>query len=152
MMRRLVAAILIAFTVSCASVPLKQKAVTTHQAMHLALVEVDDLERDLCAPEPTRTNHCTAASATLIGLTDAKHQRISNQIAAAYKVDIDLSTALITWRSGEPAPKEIDQMLMAAQETLTAIEPLTGKGAGLVDKARSWINKIGDFAALFQKK
>lgn len=134
----------------CASVPLKQRASATHQTVHAALVAIDDLERQLCAPAPTQPNHCTAPAAATIGLTDAKHQELSRQLVVAYRADAKLSTALITWRAGDPPPADLPTILRDAQETLAAVKPLTGSdGSRLVTRVQTWLDRLVALQAVF---
>lgn len=143
------AAALVLLVAGCASVPLKQKVSATHQTLHQALVSADDLERALCAPDPAAVNHCTSPSAPSIGLTDAVHQDISRKFVKAYENDLRLSAALIAWKAGDPAPKDLVTLVADAQATYDAVKPLTGIGASLADKVQTWLDKAKALATLF---
>lgn len=133
----------------CRSLPIKQKASATHQTVHAALVAVDDLERQLCQPAPAQPNRCTSPAAASIGLTDALHQDLSRKLVLAYRADAKLSTTLITWRAGDPAPSDLNAVLQDARDTLAAVKPLTGSGASLVDKVQLWLDRLIDLQLLF---
>lgn len=136
---------------SCTSVPLKQKVATTHQTLHTALIAADDLERQLCAPDPARVNHCTSPSAVTIGLTDALHQDISRRFVKAYETDLRLSAAIIAWKAGDPPPSDLTSLVADAQATYDAVKPLTGIGTALADKVQTWLDKAAALAALFTR-
>lgn len=131
----------------CASTPIKAKVSATHQTVREAIVAVDELERQLCAPDPAQVNHCTAPSASAVGLTDAKHQEISRALARAFDKDIKVAAAIIAWRSGEPMPKDLPSLLADANDTLIAIQPLTN--SSLVSKAQTLLSRVAALAGLF---
>jgi hypothetical protein len=140
----------LATLVACASIPVKQRVSNTHQAMHQALVLVDDAERTLCQPVPAATNHCGNPAAASIGLTDEKHQAFSRQLAAAYDVDVKVGAAVIAWRAGDPVPSDLQTLLSYATQILQTANTLTDQP--LIDKAQTFLARINTLVQTFEGK
>jgi uncharacterized protein YceK len=149
--RNIIAVLAIVALAGCASVPVKQKASETHQALRTALTSADDLERALCGMTPAAPNHCTTTAAATVGLTDAVHQDVSRRFAHAYEADQKVAAALIAWKAGDPAPADLAGLLADAQAALVAVKPLTGSGQQLTGKVQAWLDEVQSLVALFQK-
>jgi hypothetical protein len=146
--RLIVAAVLVG-AAACASVPVKQRVSESHQSVRQSIVAVDDAERAICAPAVPNTNHCTNPAAVTVGLTDAKHQAFSNDLAQAYAYDEKAGAAIIAWHAGDPVPSDVTQLLTYAQRALAEATAL-GDGP-LVDKATALVARVQALAAAFGK-
>jgi hypothetical protein len=140
----------LATLVACASVPIKQRVSDTHQAVHQALVLVDDAERTLCQPIQATPNRCGNAAAASIGLTDEKHQALSRQLADAYAVDAKVGAAVIAWRAGDPVPSDLETLFSYATQILQTANTLTDQP--LIDKAQTFLARIGSLVQAFGGK
>lgn len=132
---------------ACASLPIKQRVSQTHQAAHQALVLVDDAERTLCQPAPAAPNTCSNPAAATIGLTDAKHQALSRQLAEAYAVDAKVGAAVIAWRAGDPVPSDLQTLLTYATQILSTANTLTDQP--LIDRAQTYLARIRTLVQAF---
>jgi hypothetical protein len=124
-------AVAASLSASCASVPLKQKAVLTVQASQAALGIVDDAEMAAYALQAP-------------GLTADRHRAFSRALSDAYAVQIKLATALQAWRAGEPVPASLDALLADAQQAwdvVTKLEPGVPQ-TDLIAKMRAWLVEL----------
>jgi hypothetical protein len=139
----------LALTIACASLSLKQQVSQTHQAVHQALVAVDDAERALCQPAPSAVNTCANPAAAAIGLTDAKHQALSQQLAQAYAIDAKVGAAVIAWRAGDPVPSDLQTLLTYATQILQTASTLTDQP--LIDRAQTYVARVQSLVQAFSK-
>ncbi len=141
----LVAALVV---ISCASVPLKQKVSSGHQAVHESLVLLDDAERAVCKPfPPPESNKCSSPTAVALGLTDAKHQEFSRALVKAFDADVKASVAIIAWKAGDPIPTDVKMLLEDAQQTLTVAQSISS--SSLVDKALAFVARARALTSFF---
>ena len=139
-----VAAALAALVAGCGAVPLKQKAVLTVQTAETALGAAQDTERSLYL------------QGTLPALTPERHKDISQAFSKAFQAQIDVTTALKAWRSEDPVPTSVTEILGYAQETwdvVAAIVPQldakTPSEKAFVERIRVWVKEVIDLAKLF---
>lgn len=130
-MKRLLLCLLLGATVSCASIPVKQRAVTTLQANETALGQAQDIERRLCDPAKAAITPlvpitaCTGPTATSIGLTDARHQQFARALSTAFDLQIKAAAALQAWKAGDPAPATLLELKTDIDATLVVVRQLT---------------------------
>lgn len=137
-----------ALAAGCASVPLKQQISASHQAVHQAIVTLDDAERQLCGPAPAAPSHCAAATAAAVGLTDARHQAISAALVKAFDADAKAGRAIVAWRAGDPPPADVQQLLTDAQDALGAVQAITD--TSLVQKAQTLVARAQALLSSFK--
>ncbi len=151
-MKRIVLVALL-LAVSCASLPLKQRAVVSLSASETALEASHDAERLLCSPTANQAQpitHCDGAQAATIGLTDAKHQQLARLYSTAFAAEIVAATALKAWQAGDPPPvtigdyrKDLDAILVLIGTTIPASQPTVTKIQAAADAAASVAILIG---------
>lgn len=152
-MRSIVAVVIFALLApACASVGVKAKATNTLLSAHTTLASVDDAERALCVPAPTDPTHCTAPAASAIGLTDARHKRLSAQLGDAFALDRKAAEALKAWVPGQPVPQSIPELVAAARQIVAiASELAPDSAARLMNTARDLVIAAEALLAKFAK-
>jgi len=159
-MKRLTVLALISVTLACASVPVKQKAVTTLQANETALGQAQDIERRLCDPAkaaltpPVAITACTGPTAATIGLTDARHQQFARALSTAFDLQIKAGAALQSWKAGEPPPATLLELKADIDATLVVVRQLT-TGANenvqiLLGKIQAALDSVASTITLIQ--
>jgi len=129
-MNKLTAFALVLGLAFCASVPAKQKAVTTLGNVQSQLEIVQDAERRTCnqvafdadAAKPILA--CEGPLSTTLGLTTAKHQEFASAMAKAYSLQKRAAIALQAWSPGQPAPAELSGLQTQAQTVLDFLKAL----------------------------
>jgi hypothetical protein len=139
--------------VSCASLPLKQKAVVSLAASETALEAAHDTERALCAPTADQTKaitHCDGAQAATLQLTDARHVAIAAVFSKAFDTEIKAAEALKVWRAGEPAPvgvaayqKDLADLLALVAQTIPKSKDVVSKIQLALDQAAATALLLG---------
>lgn len=135
---------LIVMVSACASLPVKEKAVKSTQTVEIALGAAQDFER------------ATFAAGTLPWLTVERHQAISRSFSNAFATQIKLAVALKAWRSGDPKPKDVDQLAVDVGEALTVIQQataggkLTGPASDLVGKINKVMTEVAAVAKILR--
>jgi hypothetical protein len=156
-MKRLLSLVLCVSLVSaCASLPLKQKAVTSLQASEVALEAAHDLERGLCfiSPATESGGHCTSPVAASVGLTDERHQQLAALFAKAFEVEIKAATVLQAWQSGDPAPASIAEYQADITAILNVARQLLAStnAQHVIDKAQQAVDAAAVVAAVLGVK
>ena len=128
----------------CASLPLKQQAVTGLQASELALESAHDLERSLCFNSPATESggHCTNPMAAALKLTDAAHQKIASAFSDAFAVEIKAATALKVWQAGQPAPTDVTTYQADVTAVLGLVQQLDTKAAGVISQTQQAVDSL----------
>jgi len=126
----MIAALLIAF-VSCASLPVKERAVRTLSTAESLLGQVQDTERRLCnapayaaAPQAPITE-CVGPLAEGLLLTTTRHQRIATALSRAFDAQIKASVVLRAWRAGDPVPASLPDMFAAVIDVAGVVKELS---------------------------
>lgn len=121
----------LAFALSaCASVPVKQRAVTSLQASETALASAHDLEMGLCYAKPADLgSHCTAPAAAAAGLTDQRHVALEHAFELAFDAESKAALVLLTWKAGDPPPATLSEYQSIIQTILTLAQQLLPPGA-----------------------
>lgn len=127
-------------SLSCASIPLKQKAVIAVQASESTLEQAQDFERAICFNTPAVESgpHCTNPTAGTVGLSDSTHVAIAKLFEKAYGDEIIAVTVLKTWNAGDPPPTAVADY----QKDTTAILDLTKTLTPSHPAVQSFITKI----------
>ena len=105
--------LVVACTVSCASLNLKQQAATDLQAVQTALGVAPDFERanypaiGLDTPASDRLKSFCPTSLVELPMTATKHQVISCFFALAFDAQVKAAVALLAWKPGDPSPLNI---------------------------------------------
>lgn len=133
--------LVVALTTACA-LSLKEKASTARETARTALVAVDDLERQLCGPDPSAPNHCLNPDASTIGLTNARHQAISRALVDAFTADKKVAAAILQWRAGDPAPADLSALLKDATDTFGVVQGFLPTTNTLFQKIRHWLDEV----------
>ncbi len=130
-MRNVWLSLVLALTVSaCASVPAKQKAVTSLASVQTSLEVTQDAERRVCnqasfdADALKPITECTGPLSVALGLTTAKHQAFAAGMAKAYGLQVRAAIALRAWSPGTPAPVELSSLQTAAQSLVDFLRAL----------------------------
>lgn len=134
----------------CASVPAKQKAVTTLASVQDSLEVLQDAERRLCDPVSFDADAtkpilaCTGPLAATTQLTTAKHQQFAAGMAKAYNLQKRAAIALQAWAPGTPAPVELKSLQTEAQSLIDFLRALAGNEdqKKLVAVAQSLLDEI----------
>lgn len=141
--RLLAATALAALVAACASIPLKQRAVSVVQASETTLEAAHDLERSLCfvAPATERGNHCTNQAAATVHLTDAAHVALASAFEVAFTAQDKAFTALEAWHSGDPAPASVKDYQADLTAILALVKQLAPGAGSLVGKVQSAVDE-----------
>ena len=119
---------------ACASVPLKERAVSTYQASASILQNVQTAERAICNPTitaPAPITACVGAAAEAAGLTTERHRTFAVALSKAAGLGIPAGDALKAWQAGQPVPKSFDDYVAAVKAILTEAAALTPAQAGV---------------------
>lgn len=138
-MRRLIVALVLVASSSCASVPLKQRAVLSLQASANALDASHVAERQLCSPTADVTMpiaRCDGAAAMTIGLTDARHLALARLYSRAFDAHDKAATALIAWRAGEPKPATLTEYQTAINDIIALLVQFMPSGQPTAEKVQ----------------
>lgn len=144
-----------ALFVSCASLPLKQKAVVGLAASEAALEGAHDAERALCSPSSDQTKaitHCDGAQAVTLGLTDAKHVAIAKVFSKAFDTEIKAAEALKVWRSGEPAPSSVAEYQKDVSDLLALVAQTIPQSKDVISKVQQAVDEAAKTALLLGVK
>ncbi len=143
----------LALSIGCASLPVKQKAVDSLQTTETILEQAQSIERQLCNPTlaaqtpPVPITTCTGPTATTIQLTDAKHQQIAAALSTAFGLQIKATTALQAWRSGDPPPADLVALQADVKEALGVVTglvqgPQNGNLSALISKIQNVLDTL----------
>lgn len=122
--------------VGCASLPAKQKAVQSTQAVDFGLTTFRQAEWRLCNEDAyqahvaagrtveTAVKVCTGPNAAAAQLTTEKHVAINLQIAEAQKLQQKVVTLLQGWQQGQPAPADLGDLMTRTQSFLDLVRSL----------------------------
>jgi hypothetical protein len=124
--------ILLAVSIACASVPLKQRLVLSSQTVETVLGAAQDFERT------------AFQNSTIPGLDQAKHQAFAAALSKAFDAQIKLGTVLIAWHSGDPVPASLAELTMDVDEAFAVAQsllPSGGQAADLVAKVQVVIDE-----------
>lgn len=111
-------------SIACASVPLKQRAVTSLAASEMALEAAHDAERSICAPTADQSKpitKCDGPIAARLGLTDRRHQDLAQAFSRAFAAEALAAMTLRQWRAGDPAPTTLAEYQKIVNEILSII-------------------------------
>ncbi len=122
---------------ACASVGLKQQAVTGLQLAEASSGVAQDAERRLYA------------TGSVKALTPAVHAAISRGFSTVFQDEHDAAVAMKAWRSGDPAPASLGALLRDASDAWTALVPLLGDlgAVNVVALVQGWVAKVAAVAA-----
>jgi len=117
---------------ACASVPPRQAAIVSVQAVEKALDTAQTAERQVCFVNPSTESgpHCTNPIAATVGLTDARHQQIAAALRDAFLTQAKVVDALALWAPGQPAPTSLATLTTQVQSALTVAQALVPQGQG----------------------
>ncbi len=154
----LLIAALLALTVGpvgCASIPAREKAVVSLQAVQVALGKVQDAEREICNTSLYRSLDvteqwtvaipvCAGPNAEAAKLTTEKHKEISSVLAKAFALNQRAANALLVWKPGSPEPVEVTQLMGQAKSFLSIATALatTEQQKALVSLGATLIKEI----------
>lgn len=127
--------------VGCASIPVKQRVVVGSQAVETVLGAAQDFER------------AAFAQSTIPGLTAAKHQAFAGALSKAFDAQIKLNTALVAWRSGEPAPATLAELQTDVNDAFAVAQsllPAGGRAADLLAKVQAVLNEAAKLSELLK--
>ena len=117
-MKRLFAFVFIVtlLATGCASLPAKERATLSLQAVQGQLEVLQDAERRLCNPvafdaDPTKPiTECAGPVSQTLGLTTEKHKTFAGHMATAYSAQRRLAIALQAWKVGQPTPPDLSTL------------------------------------------
>lgn len=124
-MKRISLALALVVATACASLPVKQKAVTSLQVTHVALSNAQDFERQAYAAQ------------TIPGLTQARHQQFAGIFSKAFQDEITAGAALRAWKAGDPAPQSLAQLQADADQALAVVGQLVPQASDLTSKIQA---------------
>ncbi len=131
MRSRIALVLILALTfTACASLPAKEKAVTSLASAQTSLEVMQDAERRACNPVSFDADalkpvtECTGPLSVALGLTTAKHQAFASGMAKAYNLQKRAAIALQAWKPGTPAPVELSGLQDQAQTLLDFLKAL----------------------------
>jgi hypothetical protein len=113
---------------ACASMPPKKQIVTKLAETAQLLGVARDAERSLCSATADKTQsvtHCDGNLAAAAGLTDDRHHRVERAVAAALDASSKATAAVESWKSGDPAPTALHDLIVAAQAALVETQALS---------------------------
>lgn len=129
-------AALLAIVAGCASLPARQKAVQSTQAVDLALSKFQDAEWQACngtaylafvnagrAIDRAVTT-CAGPEAEALRLTTEKHQAINKQLASAFATQRKIVLVLQNWQVGQPTPAELPDLMTQSRSFLELVKTL----------------------------
>ncbi len=148
-MKRLIVLVAL-LSAGCASTPLKQNATLGLQTSMTALASAQDIERSLCfnAPATESGSHCTNALAATVGLTDARHVGMARYFEVAFVAESKSSVALLTWKSGDPAPSSVAEYQTDITAILNLTKQLLPGAQSLVDTVQTAVNEAAAIATI----
>jgi hypothetical protein len=130
MSKRSLSIVLLALSCACASLPAKEKAVTSLATIQGQLELVQDTERRACnaasfdADAMKPITECAGPLSTTLQLTTAKHQQFASGMAKAFSLQRRAAIALQAWHPGQPAPAELVGLQSQASDLLTLLQAL----------------------------
>lgn len=129
-------------SISCASLPLKQKAVIGLQSSETALEGAHNIERSICfvAPATESGGHCTNPQAAAMKLTDATHQKLASIFAKAFAAEIKGAIALKGWKAGDPPPSDVLSYHQDITEALAVAKTLDPAAADIIAKIQAAVD------------
>jgi hypothetical protein len=136
MKSRFTALILALALTGCASLPARQKAVQSTQAVDFALSTFQDAEWRLCNATAYQSfltagrsltaavTACAGPEAEAAALTTAKHQAINRQLAEAFGLQKKIVVLLQGWQQGQPPPADLNELMTRSQSFLDMVKTL----------------------------
>ena len=134
----------------CASLTVKQRAVSALQASETALEAAHDFERALCFNNPTaeQGGHCTNLIAATVGLTDARHQGAATLFAQAFSLEIKAATTMKTWQTNGTVPPTLITYQQELTNLLTLAQQLDPQASQFLGYVQAAVNSAAAIAAL----
>lgn len=135
------------FTIGCASLPVKQRAVASLAASETALEAAHDAERALCSPTAAPNaviRHCDGAA----GLPDAAHQKAAVLFSKAFATEVTAATALKVWRAGDPVPSTVAEYQRDLSDLLAIIAATVPKSQSIVAKIQTAVDEAAKIAVI----
>lgn len=129
----------------------RSRAVQLHASTHQLLVAVREAEWAVCQPVPaTKYTECTSPRAAQVGLTNTLHQQFNGHLNDAFTLEKKINLALTAWRAGDPAPKEVSEIVMVATEIVQQAKRFTGDaGARILDQALKALAAVQQILEIF---
>jgi hypothetical protein len=130
----------------CASLPLKDQAVSTYQASASILQNVQQAERAICNPTiaaPAPSTPGAGAAAEAAQLTTERHRAFVTALSKAAGLGVTAGDALKAWKAGDPVPKSFEDYVAAVKAVLTEASALAPAQAG-VQKVTSQLQQMID--------
>ena len=128
-MKKLIALVLVFFTVGCQSLPLKKTIVLSAQNIEVAAGSAQDFEN-------------TAYKSQLWKISPETHKEINAKLARVFNAQIKLAIVLKTWKAGDPYPEELNEVITATSEAVDLINRLGLKDPQTQAQAQQMITML----------
>jgi hypothetical protein len=133
------------FAFGCASLPpARDQAIQGLQTSEVALSAAYTAERALCFVQPQVESgpHCTNPSATVVGLTDKRHQDAGDYAIAAFQAQKKAALALQLWQPGQVVPTDVATYQSSIQNLLSVAQTLAPGANEFLSKAQSAVLEL----------